>query len=188
MEWEILSSEYLTQHPPFFVTRKDVCRREDGTLIPAYYVVELPPSVLVFALVENEKVLMIKQYRHPVREISIELPGGFIDEGETPLEAVKREMLEETGYVFSEYEYLGKIAANPGVLNNYTHMFLARNVLQKKEQQLEKSEEIVMEFYSISELSGLLKNRGIIQAVHANGCFYALMHLNRMTFDKKAGG
>jgi 8-oxo-dGTP pyrophosphatase MutT (NUDIX family) len=187
MEWEVLSSEYLTKHPPFFVTRKDVCKREDGTVIPAYYVVELPPSVLVFALVEDEKVLMIKQYRHPVKEISIEFPGGFIDEGETPLDAAKREMLEETGYVFSSYEYLGKIAANPGVLNNYTHFFLAKNVLQKKEQQLEKTEEIAIKFYSISELFDLLKKNGIIQALHANACFYALMHLNKLIFNKKGG-
>ena len=186
MEWQVLSSEYLTQHPPFFVTRKDVCKRDDGTIIPAYYVVELPPSVLVFALVENETVLMVKQYRHPVKEISIEFPGGFVDEGETPLEAAKREMLEETGYVFTDYEYLGKIAANPGVLSNFTHFFLARNVLDRQAQQLEKNEEIALEYYSINEMFGLLKSNKIIQALHANACFYALMHLNKLNFENKA--
>ncbi len=78
MKWEVLSSEYLTRHPPYFIARKDVCKKPDGTIIPAYYVVELPPSVLVFALAEEGKVLMTKQYRHPMTDISVELPGGFI--------------------------------------------------------------------------------------------------------------
>jgi len=182
MKWEIVSSEYLTKHPPYFVTRKDVCKKPDGTLIPAYYVVELPPCVLVFAFAEDEKVLTIKQYRHPVSQVSIELPGGFIDKGETPLEAAKREMLEETGYVFTDYEYLGKIAANPGVLDNFTHMYLARNIESRQMQNLEGSEEITVQWYTVDELFALLSSNQIIQSLHANGCFCALMRLGKLKF------
>ncbi|HEY2722890.1 MAG TPA: NUDIX hydrolase [Chitinophagaceae bacterium] len=184
MKWEVLSSEYLTKHPPYFISRKDVCKKPDGTLIPSYYVVELPPSVLVFALVKDGKVLMIEQYRHPVSGISIELPGGFVDEGETALEAAKREMLEETGYVFSHYEYLGQVAANPGVLNNFTHMFLAKNIERIQPQTLERSEEITVKLYTVQELFDLLRSNGIIQSLHANGCFYALLKLGKLKWDQ----
>lgn len=184
MKWEVLSSEYLTKSPPYFVTRKDVCKKPGGVLIPAYYVVELPPSVVVFALVEKEKVLMIKQYRHPVSEISIEFPGGFVDKGESALEAAKREMLEETGHIFSSYEYLGRIAANPGVLNNFTEMYLAKDVIGIQAQQLERTEEIALELYTIKELVELLKSNQIIQSLHANACFYALLHLGKLKLDQ----
>jgi 8-oxo-dGTP pyrophosphatase MutT (NUDIX family) len=182
MKWEVLSSEYLTQHPPYFVSRKDVCKKPDGILIPAYYVVEMPASVIVFPLLDDDTVLMVKQYRHPVAQISIELPGGFIDEGETPLEAAKRETLEETGYVFSQYEYLGKTAANPGVLNNFTHMFIAKGVVDKQAQQLERSEEISFSSYTFTALTDMVKTGQIIQSMHMNACFYALIHLNKLRF------
>jgi 8-oxo-dGTP pyrophosphatase MutT (NUDIX family) len=182
MHWQVLSTEYLTKHPPYFVTRKDVCKREDGTIIPAYYVVELPASVIVIPMMEPGKVLMVKQYRHPVGEISIEFPGGFVDAGEEPLEAAKREMREETGYTFAQYEYLGKIAANPGVLNNFTHIYLARDPLAQQAQQLDGNEEIALESYTIEELINLLRQNRIIQALHANASFLALLHLGKLAF------
>lgn len=185
MKWEVLSSEYLTQHPPYFVSRKDVCKKPDGTLIPAYYVVEMPASVIVFPLLGDDTILMVKQYRHPVSQISIELPGGFIDAGETALIAAQRETLEETGYIFSEYEYLGKIAANPGVLNNFTHMFLAKGVVDKQAQQLEQSEEITIVPYTFTQLYEMLKTGEVIQSMHVNACFYALMHLDKFRFEQK---
>lgn len=183
MKWEVISREYLTSHPPYFISRKDVCKRPDGTVIPAYYVVELPPSVVVFALDEDNRVLMVKQYRHPVEDISLELPGGFVDSGEQPIDAAKREMAEETGFIFSQYEYLGKVAANPGVLNNYTHIFFAKGITGQQKQQLDHAEEIAVAWYTIDDICTMLKENRIIQALHTNACFYALLHINKLKFS-----
>ncbi|MFZ1452880.1 MAG: NUDIX hydrolase, partial [Ferruginibacter sp.] len=116
MHWKKLSSEYISNHP-YFTARKDVCEMPNGTMVPAYYVVEMPESVCAMALTENNEVILVKQYRHPIEASILELPGGFVDSNETAETAIKRELQEETGYQFSDLYYLGRTAANPGVLN-----------------------------------------------------------------------
>ena len=81
MNWKKLSSRYLSDHI-YFTARKDVCERPDGKIIDPYFVVELPPCVCAMALTEDDQVILVKQYRHPIEENLLELPGGFIDEGE----------------------------------------------------------------------------------------------------------
>ena len=64
MNWKKISSEYISKHQ-YFTARKDVCEMPDGTIVPEYFVVELPTSVCALAITEDDKVVMIKQYRHP---------------------------------------------------------------------------------------------------------------------------
>ena len=181
MKWEIISTEYLYKHPPYFISRKDVCRRPDGNIIPAYYVVELPQSVITVPVVDD-KVLLIKQYRHPVEEISWEFPGGFVDEGEDALTAAKRELKEETGFVFDSYHYLGKIAGNPGILNNFTHVFTASGAHQTGNTNLDNQEDIEAAWFSLEALKQLLINNQIIQSLHANAAYMSLLHLGKLQF------
>jgi ADP-ribose pyrophosphatase len=184
MNWKTISTEYLFQHPPYFIARKDVCERPDGVLIPAYYVVELPPSVITFGITEDNKVLFTAQYRHPIGEVSLELPGGFIEPDEEPLLAAQRETEEETGYQFSHYNYLGKVAGNPGILNNVTHLFIATGGKKVKEQQMDVQEDIAVQLYSMDEVVQMIQERKIIQSLHLNACFYALLHLQQLNFKK----
>lgn len=180
MEWKILETEYLVKHPPFFTARRDKCIRPDGVQIPAYYVVELPPAALTVGLTAEGKVLMVKQYRHPVSKVSLEFPGGFIEVGEDPLSAAQREMEEETGYRFEQYEYLGTVAANPGILNNFSHLFLAYGGRKTGEQQQDPQEDIHLELLTISELKDKLLQHEIIQSLHVNACMYALLKMGEL--------
>ena len=141
MKWKILSSEYIVKYP-FFTARKDKCVTPEGKIIEQYYVVELPTTACALALNEDGEAIMVKQYRHPVAKEILELPGGFIDNNETPEIAMRRELMEETGYEFSSVEQVGMIAANPGVLNNYTALFLARGGRRTGAQSLDHNEDI----------------------------------------------
>jgi ADP-ribose pyrophosphatase len=173
MDWKKLSSEYISNHN-YFTARKDRCQRPDGVIVDPYFVVELPPSVCAVALTESNEVVMTRQYRHPIGETILELPGGFIDAGEVPETAIARELLEETGYEFSSYTYLGKVAANPGVLDNYTHLFLATGGVKTAAQQLDANEDIEIVLLPLETVKTMLRQNEFAQALHVCCLFYAL--------------
>jgi ADP-ribose pyrophosphatase len=181
LNWETLSTHYINRHI-YFTARQDRCLRHDGRIVDPYFVVELPTAATAFALTEDNKVVLVRQFRHPISAVSLETPGGFVDEGEEFSVAMKRELLEETGYAFSEVEYLGKFAANPGVLNNYTEMFMAKGGRKVADQKLDHNEEIEIVLVTIDELIDLLMEQKIVQSVHANCIFFSLMKLGRMKF------
>jgi len=184
MKWELLSSEYITRHK-YFVARKDVCRTPDGKIVDPYYVVELPPTATALALTEEGQVVLVKQYRHPVGEVLYETPGGFVDEGEDIIAGMKRELLEETGYAFSGMEHLGRLAANPALLTNFTDFFLATGGKKVAQQQLDDNEEIDIVLVSIDELLDLLRRQQIKQSLHTNCIFYALMKLGLLNLSSR---
>ncbi|RYF86668.1 MAG: NUDIX hydrolase [Chitinophagaceae bacterium] len=176
-QYKILSKEYISRHP-YFTARKDGYETPAGKIVDPYFVVELPVSVCAVALTENDEVVLVEQYRHPIEESILEIPGGFIDAGETPATAIARELLEETGYSFENYIQLGKTTANPGVLSNYTYLFLATGGKKIAEQELDANEEITMHFKPVAEVRKLLKENKIPQAMHALCMFYAFEYLD----------
>jgi len=101
---------------------------------------------------------MVEQYRVGIDQITLELPGGMLDAKEEDItKAAKRELLEETGYGDALLENLGSVHANPAMLNNRSHTFLARGVEKIQEQQLDSSEQIKIHLVPIDEILNLIK-------------------------------
>jgi mutator protein MutT len=179
LKWKKLDSRYLVKEQ-WATLRVDTCTMPDGTLIDDYYVLEYPDWVNAVALTENNEVILIRQYRHAAEDVILEIPGGCIDAGETPEEAIKRELLEETGFAFSNIEPLATLYANPSTGNNKTFSYLATGGKKIQEQHLDGREEIIVELISIEELKRLLKENKFAQALHTSAIFYALTKLKEL--------
>lgn len=182
MKWKTLSSEYLF-NDQWFKVRKEKCETPAGKIVDPYYVYEFATWVAAVPVTEDGKVVMVRQYRHALGETCIEIPGGCVDDTDNDFEAaVKRELLEETGYNFSSYEYLGKISPNPSTNSNLLHMFLAKGGRKMSLQKLDYNEEIEVVLLSIDELKQLLKENKIVQSMHVSCIMYALNRLEMLTF------
>lgn len=179
LRWKTCSSNYIHKGP-WATLRYDQCEMPDGRIVDEYYVLEYPNWVNAVAITDEGKVLMVKQYRHAAGIVSLEIPGGVIDGDETPEHAMRRELLEETGYQFDEIELLCTVYANPSTANNHTYCYLARGGKKVQEQSLDEHEHIVVEQYTIDEIKQLLAENKIAQALHCTGLFYALMKLGEI--------
>jgi ADP-ribose pyrophosphatase len=179
LTWKLLSSSYIHKGP-WATLRVDECEMPDGRIVDDYYVLEYPNWVNAIAITEDNKVLMVKQYRHAAGIISLEIPGGVVDPGEAPEHAIKRELLEETGHEFESWELLCTLYANPSTANNHTYCYLAKGGKKVQGQDLDEHEELIVEQYTIPELKQLLVDKKIGQALHCAGIFYALMKLGEL--------
>lgn len=160
--------------------RVDKCEMPDGRIVDEYYVLEYPNWVNAVAITENNTVLMVRQYRHAANIVSLEIPGGVIDGDEAPADAMRRELLEETGYEFSTMELICTVYANPSTANNHTYCYLATGGKKVQEQSLDEHEELVIEEYTIAEVKQLLADNKIMQSLHCTGLFYALMKMGEL--------
>ncbi|RZK46767.1 MAG: NUDIX hydrolase, partial [Pedobacter sp.] len=99
LKWQKLASKYLVRER-WATLRVDTCKLPNGTIKDDYYVLEYPNWVNAVALTKENQLILVRQYRFAAEIISLEVPGGVIDDGEDPETAIVRELIEETGYTF----------------------------------------------------------------------------------------
>ncbi|HYE65293.1 MAG TPA: NUDIX hydrolase [Pyrinomonadaceae bacterium] len=162
--WERVGSENVADCRVFKVRRDWSINPRDGRKHD-FYCIEAPDWINIVPLTARDEVVMIEQYRHGTDEVTLEIPGGMVDPGESPLEAAAREMLEETGYMGSAVEFLGKTRPNPAIQNNWIHTFLARNVSFRKAPEFESAEHTVVRLVPLADVPALISNGTINHAL-----------------------
>ena len=103
-KWKVLKSEYLFNRP-WLTVRRDCVELPDGRQNPEFYVLEYPDWVNVIAITEDGQFVMERQYRHGLGKTCFEIPAGVMEKGETPLDAAKRELVDEYHECFGKLQH-----------------------------------------------------------------------------------
>jgi len=166
-KWEVVSSKYLLKEK-YLTVRSDHVRMPSGHEIPDFYVIEYPNWINVIAITAEGLFIIERQYRNGIRAINYEICAGMIEDGETPIEAAQRELLEETGYGGGEWTEYCVTTPNPSSMSNYNYTFLAIGVTKIAKPKTEESEDIEIELLTLERVKQLLQEgeitEGIMQA------------------------
>src|SRR5687768_5692732 len=110
--WQVVRSEADTDYR-IFRARIEHTRAPRSGEVHRFVVLDTPDWINVVPVTRDGKVVLVRQFRHGLKDLSLELPGGLVDPGETPADAARRELLEETGYATEQWEPLGFVHPNP---------------------------------------------------------------------------
>ena len=141
--WQVLESKYVYRDE-WLRLRSDMVRLPNGRVLSPFHIVELPDWVNVIAITPDRNVLLVEEYRHGAAQTILELPSGVIDgTKEPPATAVKRELLEETGFASDNWHALGSSFANPARQANRVYSFVALNARKVAEPSPDEGEVIL---------------------------------------------
>lgn len=124
-DWTTIRRESVFSGGPIREVAVERVRLPDGRELPDYFQVEMADFALVFATAEHGRVMMLRQYKHGLRRVCLAFPGGALGEGEDPLAAARRELLEETGCVSEDWSSYGSFVTNANQRCNVAHLFRA---------------------------------------------------------------
>ena len=162
--WPIISSR-LERAFRIFNLRMDRARSPLTGAEHDFVVLESAPWVNIIPLTPTQEVILIRQYRHGIREVTLEIPGGLVEAADTPLTAAKRELMEETGYRGETWIDLGYVHPNPAIQDNRCHTFLALGVTPAGPQALDEKEDIAVLLRPLAEIPRLIREGEISHAL-----------------------
>jgi ADP-ribose pyrophosphatase len=162
--WQTLETKKILKAHVFHylqVKRQSPLTQEVGE----FDIVQCSNWANVVAITKDQKIVLIKQFRHGTNSYTIEIPGGAINHGEDPLVAAQRELAEETGYTSKNWSLLGMADVNPAFMTNSCLTYLARDVEKTQEQNLDPFEEIEVSLTDKTKIDEMVKKREITHSL-----------------------
>lgn len=164
MAWKTLESTYLIRRP-WLTARRDSVMLPDGRVNNEYYALEYPDWINIVAITRDRQMLLERQWRHAAAEVSTEIPAGVIEEGEEPLAAAQRELLEETGFGGGRWQLLLTTRPNSSTKTNQCFSFLAEDVEPIGARHLDATEDLDVMLRPIADVRRMLEEGIFHQAM-----------------------
>ncbi|MFF2752634.1 NUDIX hydrolase [Psychrobacillus sp. NPDC058041] len=128
-------------------------------------IVKHPGAVAIIAITEDNKIILVEQYRKALERSIIEIPAGKIESGELPEVTARRELEEETGYTTKNLQYIQTFATSPGFADEIIHLYFAKNIEKMTEKaSLDEDEFVELMYVSIEEMKTLIEENRIYDA------------------------
>ncbi|MGH7716832.1 MAG: NUDIX hydrolase [Vulcanimicrobiaceae bacterium] len=179
-DWKILKSEVVIDTPHLRL-RRDTIELPQGSIVDGYHVRETRGFVMIFAMTPEENVVLVRQYKHGIGEVVLELPAGMIDHGESATEAALRELGEETGYApRGELEHIQTFIVDPTNSDGRFALFLARDVTLTTQIHPDPTEDIAVELVPLVRLIEVVRSGEINVCNHVGAIYVVLDRLGRL--------
>jgi 8-oxo-dGTP pyrophosphatase MutT (NUDIX family) len=171
--WKVLTDAQLVSER-WLEVREQRVQLANGHEIERFHVVNGPHWAAVLCLTEERQVVLVRQYRHGLGGPSLELPAGVIEPSEAPLDAARRELLEESGYQAEAISELCLLSPEPSRSSTRAHLFFAGGATRVAGQALDSSEEMEVLLATVPELLEFIDHGQIVHAVHIAAISLAL--------------
>lgn len=171
LPWKIIS-EKTVYSTPWCTVKEETVELPNGDIIDEYSIIELPDVVMIFPLTKDNRVIMVRQYRHGAKKVLMELPAGTYDKNEeAPKIAAQRELQEETGYKTDELVFLGTVYEYPTKDRHSISIYFADDITPETTTFKEATKEIEVVEIPLDELESYIQRReiavsGTIAAIH----------------------
>ena len=170
--WQVLDSKLLVSER-WLQLREDRVRLGNGHEIERFHVIHGPDWAGILCVTEESEVVLVRQYRHGIGRASLELPAGVIEPQESPEEAARRELAEETGYESDDWVRIQTVSTEPARHTTQAHFFCARGARRTREPAPEESEVLEIVKVPLTDLTGLVMNGSIFHGVHVGAILAA---------------
>lgn len=121
--------------------------------------------VNVVAITDDHHIVLIRQYRHGIDDVTLEIPGGILDPGEDAIGAARRELMEETGFDSTTLKVIGRVRSNPAIIDNWTWTVLATGLTSTGRVDPDEHEEIAVELHPVDTIDKLLREGAVTHAL-----------------------